>query len=191
MNKKQLILTNALKLFAKEGYEGVGVMKIVTESQVTKPTLYHHFGSKEGLLQDIYETYFGDFLRDIKAKLDLGDQLMTSIEESIVSYIRFASLNQDFFILSNHLRRGPSASKSKMIVNKYHQEELALVKALMMQISKVHINLKGKEELLAINFLNMINGYIEYKINNHELDDVDEQDITYLTKQFLYGIFSL
>ena len=66
MDKKELIMSNALKLFANEGYEGCGIMKIVTVSEVTKPTLYHYFGSKEGLLRGIYEYHFTQFLNRLE-----------------------------------------------------------------------------------------------------------------------------
>src|SRR3954452_6647407 len=41
----------AARLFATQGYEGTSVRTIVEAAGVTKPTLYYHFGSKEGLAQ--------------------------------------------------------------------------------------------------------------------------------------------
>jgi len=42
------LLDTALDLFSRRGYEGTGVQQIVTTAGVTKPTLYHYFGSKIG-----------------------------------------------------------------------------------------------------------------------------------------------
>src|SRR3954451_12678458 len=39
----------AARLFATQGYEATSVRQIVEAAGVTKPTLYYHFGSKEGL----------------------------------------------------------------------------------------------------------------------------------------------
>lgn len=41
----------AARLFAERGYEATSVREIVEAARVTKPTLYYHFGSKEGLAQ--------------------------------------------------------------------------------------------------------------------------------------------
>ena len=41
----------AAGLFATQGYEATSVRMIVEAAGVAKPTLYYHFGSKEGLAQ--------------------------------------------------------------------------------------------------------------------------------------------
>lgn len=49
----QLILNEAKKLFRKKGFSGVSVNDIVSASQITKPTLYHHYGDKENLYVEV------------------------------------------------------------------------------------------------------------------------------------------
>ena len=41
----------AARLFASRGYDATSVREIVEAAGVTKPTLYYHYGSKEGLAQ--------------------------------------------------------------------------------------------------------------------------------------------
>ncbi len=55
MDNRSTLLKCALDLFAARGYDGVGVQEIVEAAGVTKPTLYHYFGSKQGLLQALLE----------------------------------------------------------------------------------------------------------------------------------------
>lgn len=43
----------AARLFAERGYDATSVREIVEAAGVTKPTLYYHFGSKEGLAQTL------------------------------------------------------------------------------------------------------------------------------------------
>jgi AcrR family transcriptional regulator len=45
------IASTAARLFAERGYDATSVREIVEAAGVTKPTLYYHFGSKEGLAQ--------------------------------------------------------------------------------------------------------------------------------------------
>jgi AcrR family transcriptional regulator len=47
----QHIARVAARLFATRGYDATPVRAIVEAAGVTKPTLYYHFGSKEGLAQ--------------------------------------------------------------------------------------------------------------------------------------------
>lgn len=47
----QQIARVAARLFARQGYEATSVRQITDEAGVTKPTLYYHYGSKEGLAQ--------------------------------------------------------------------------------------------------------------------------------------------
>ena len=63
MENRERILRCALELFSSRGYDAVGVQEIVSTVGITKPTLYHYFGSKEGLLKALLlegQTYFSD-----------------------------------------------------------------------------------------------------------------------------------
>jgi TetR/AcrR family transcriptional regulator len=53
MDNRSALLTHALQLFAARGYDAVGVQEIVEAAGITKPTLYHYFGSKRGLLDTL------------------------------------------------------------------------------------------------------------------------------------------
>lgn len=191
MNKKQEIMEHALSLFASEGYESIGVAKIVSEAGVTKPTLYHYFGNKEGLLNSIYEFYFAKLMQRLKAVTAYEQDVIKTMEDMTTAYISFAKEYSLFFVLANHLRQGPLKSESHLIVKSYHDQELELITTLIYDISNHHTNLKGHEEFLVMNYMNLVNGYIEIHIRNNDLNKMDNQAINKLTKQFLYGIFSL
>ena len=50
------ILSTALDLFAVKGYDATSVREICEAAGITKPTLYHFFGSKDGVLQALVQT---------------------------------------------------------------------------------------------------------------------------------------
>lgn len=60
------LLDAALRLFAQKGFESASVRELAEAAEVTRPTLYHHFGSKEGLY------------------LELAERLCSSVEDSIL-----------------------------------------------------------------------------------------------------------
>jgi len=51
--KKELILDKSLELFRQYGYEKITITDICNECHMNVGTLYHHFGSKLGILQAI------------------------------------------------------------------------------------------------------------------------------------------
>ena len=129
MDNKEEIMEQALVLFATEGYESVGVARIVNDAGVTKPTLYHYFGNKQGLLCSIYETYFTKLLNVLK-RISYHQDIMNTFETMTSVYIDFAKENGTFFVLSNHLRQGPLKSESHLIVKPFHDEEKEIFKQI-------------------------------------------------------------
>ena len=55
------ILSTALDLFAVRGYDATSVREICEAAGITKPTLYHFFGSKDGVLQSLVHGGFEQF----------------------------------------------------------------------------------------------------------------------------------
>ena len=71
-----LIVERAAELFAQKGFAGTSIREIAEAAGVTKPTLYYHFGSKEGLVRHIIVAVMGDFARILTD--DLGRPTSTS-----------------------------------------------------------------------------------------------------------------
>jgi len=184
-------MEEALALFSMDGYESTGVAAIVAKASVTKPTLYHYFGSKEGLLRSIYEQRFNPFLDSLK-KVTFDDKdILTSFQRIFECYLNYSQRDEAFFWLVNHLRKAPAKGVSYSIVKSFYDQEEAIIKDCISSISKQHKNLKSQEAFLVITCLSLINGFIEVKLLKEELEDSTSEDMLRLTKQFLYGIYSL
>ncbi len=56
------LMSAATDLFNQKGYAGTSVREIVEEAGVTKPVLYYHFGSKEGIYLALFEETFAAFM---------------------------------------------------------------------------------------------------------------------------------
>ena len=70
MDNRSTILGHALDLFASRGYDAVGVQEIVDAAGITKPTLYHYFGSKLGLPNTVLEEHFSVLHRSVERAAD-------------------------------------------------------------------------------------------------------------------------
>ncbi len=63
------LLKAAVRVFDRKGYAGASVREIAEQAGVTKPTLYYHFGSKEGLLVAILTQAQHEFTHHIELAL--------------------------------------------------------------------------------------------------------------------------
>lgn len=53
LDKRQQLITTAFKLFYFQSVHGVGINQILQESVIAKKTLYHHFASKDELVEAV------------------------------------------------------------------------------------------------------------------------------------------
>ncbi|HKY23278.1 MAG TPA: TetR/AcrR family transcriptional regulator [Vicinamibacterales bacterium] len=63
------ILSTALDLFAVKGYDATAVREICEAAGITKPTLYHFYGSKDGVFQALVRTGFLEYRAMVDAAL--------------------------------------------------------------------------------------------------------------------------
>ena len=88
----------AASLFAKKGYNGVGVAEIGAASGFGRGTLYHHIESKEGLLHEIASQYIselvesghritGDYADPVLRLRALSRHLMSVISNSLAEIV--------------------------------------------------------------------------------------------------------
>lgn len=81
----------AARLFAERGYDATSVREIVEAAGVTKPTLYYHFGSKQGLGEALLTRPMTEFLAVLRAlNRDEADpiRLLTRTIEAHLSLLR-------------------------------------------------------------------------------------------------------
>ena len=97
-NRKEEILTVALHLFAKDGYEAVSVSQIAGELDMTKGALYRHYKSKRDIFDRIVERMEqGD--REQAAEHDMPEDDKESMREQYetVSLDEFVEYSKSMF----------------------------------------------------------------------------------------------
>lgn len=88
------LMTAAIGVFARKGYAATTVREIVEAAGVTKPALYYHFGSKEG----IYLAMMREAVSEFEATAARALEWEGPAEERIVRY-----LDAMFALILDHL----------------------------------------------------------------------------------------
>src|SRR3954447_25974979 len=82
--RRAVILTAALELFSRQGYQETGIDEIGAASGVSGPAIYRHFGSKQELLAAAFMDSFDRRRSQIHDRLD-G---VTAAEERLELLVR-------------------------------------------------------------------------------------------------------
>jgi AcrR family transcriptional regulator len=70
MDNREKILACALELFTARGFDAVGVQEVADAAGLKKPTLYHYFGSKSGLLRTLLVENFEKLFDEVEKAAD-------------------------------------------------------------------------------------------------------------------------
>jgi AcrR family transcriptional regulator len=79
----------AAGLFATQGYDATSVRTIVEQAGVTKPTLYYHFGSKEGLAHALLTVPLAGLVSALRAILNDESDPVVALERTIETHFAF------------------------------------------------------------------------------------------------------
>jgi TetR/AcrR family transcriptional regulator len=118
---RELILTQSMAEFAMKGYDGARVDSIARRCNLSKFTLYHYFGSKEGLFVAVLERAYQK-LRSHQHDLSIStNDPVRAMRQLIVHTFSAFLANQDLIALLNseNLHKGRHIRKSKIIRSLY------------------------------------------------------------------------
>ncbi len=195
MDNRESILDVALKLFADKGYDAVGVQEVVDAAGITKPTLYHYFGSKYGLLEAILDTGFGRLMDKVSGPMNSSD---SDVRERLFNvakaFLTFAVDDGIFFSFMLSLMYSPRSSDSYKAVKPHLLNLYQNVIDMFMRASDQLGNMNGRQEQFAMGFLGLLNQYAytyseKTLVTDEELKNhVTDGDIRALIQQYMYGI---
>jgi len=188
MDNRSNILSHALQLFASRGYEAVGVQEIVDAAGITKPTLYHYFGSKLGLLNSVFNEHFNVLYESVEKATEYHGDLPLTLYRTAAAYFNYANENKLFYRMLLSAWFAPPDSDAFIAMSSMAGKQQHLLERLFVQAASDHGNMKGRHRAYASTFLGMINTYIGLSLNGYiQLND----ELTFkAVHQFMHGIFS-
>jgi AcrR family transcriptional regulator len=188
MDNRSNLLEQALDLFSSRGYDAVGIQEICEAASVTKPTLYHYFNSKRGLLQALLDHHFLPLLTALEKSSTYEHDITYSLEKVIRTYFAYASEQMTFYRWQLTMQFAPQESEPHQAVLPYQKKQYRLIETLFKQTEADHGNMRGRSAAYTATFLGMINTYINLSYEQHLV--LDNELIYRVQHQFMHGIFS-
>jgi AcrR family transcriptional regulator len=180
------LLDRALELFAAYGYDGVGVQNICEAAGVTKPTLYHYFHSKRGLLETLLEERIDELLSPLTDLTGSEGDMREILKRAASIVITFAKKNPSFYRLYLSLWFAPTQSDGREVAAAFHGRHFEAMEAICDVAMRGTLGLKGGNRAATASFLGMLNSAIGLALNDYSaLNDRVAGD---LVDQFLFGI---
>lgn len=188
MDNRTKIQETALELFSARGYDAVGIQEIVKSSGVGKPTMYHYFGNKEGLLEAILKKYSKEFYERLKRAVNYEGDITLTLTNLAKVYFHFAREQKLFYRMQLSMVYAPAESVTYRLIFPHVGRQYKLLEELFVAAAEQHGNMKGRHKRYAVAFIGMVNTYITLLyMNQLELDD---ELIYSVVHQFMHGIFS-
>jgi len=154
---KGRILREAVQLFARKGFEATPVREIVQAAEVTKPTLYYHFGSKEGLGHAILteaRVKMEDYLREGTAGIDGAFEKLVGFVDA---HFRGCIADRDLALLLYGVSFSPEEAALTLDVQRFREGARAMLDEILHEAAREGV-VKGElEEEAALILMGIIN----------------------------------
>ncbi|WP_425830836.1 TetR/AcrR family transcriptional regulator [Streptomyces fractus] len=89
------LLDAALRVYTDAGEQGITVNSLTRTSGSSPGSLYHHFGSVDGLIQALLLRWLGRLLDELTAALERSRTPRTGIRAVVETYLRFIQEHPD------------------------------------------------------------------------------------------------
>lgn len=159
LDKQELLVRTAFKLFYTRGIHAVGVNLVLAESGIAKRTLYHHFPSKEHLVEAAvryrdrsYRAWLISRLENVPAGKSALLELFNAFDDWFHSRVPdidhfngcfFINASAEFGDRDNPIHRACAEHKADITASiRRHVDELALSKELTEEITSLVVLLK-------------------------------------------------
>ena len=186
-DNRSKILTCAINLFSSRGFDAVGVQEVADAAGLKKPTLYHYFGSKGGLLKTVLKESFVDLFAALE-NVEYNRNVVNPLLVVARLYFDFAGKHQALYRMQLSMWFSPIESEPFKAVSQVNERQQMILESLFLKAANDHGNMVGRHRAYASTFLGTLNTYIALALNGYA--KLDDDLVKKAVHQFMHGIFS-
>lgn len=129
LKSPERILYEALHLFSRKGYDATSVREICEAAAITKPTLYHFYGSKEGLYRALVDGTLEQFRRTLVEVLAAPGTAPEKLRRVARLYFEVARGSRELTRFLFSLVHNPPSSAPPTHIPEFYEGVVGLVAA--------------------------------------------------------------
>lgn len=126
---RERILEVAARCFSEKGFAGTTVRHICQAASITAPTLYYHFGSKDGLIRSIVFETLETFLGDVR-NLDEDADLEAALRDLTLRTFQFGADRPEAVRLIGAIDASPLPDELRAETTRLQRESLGAITML-------------------------------------------------------------
>jgi TetR/AcrR family transcriptional regulator len=120
-------LQKAIGLFSNKGYDATSVREICEAAGITKPTLYHFYGSKEGVYRAIVDGALQAFRTQVQEAIDRGGSPADRLRRVARNHFMHVRRDEPLLRFILALVHSPASSAPRTDFPRFYEEIVSLV----------------------------------------------------------------
>ena len=181
------VLDAALQLFADKGFASTSVREIVLKAGLTKPALYYHFGSKEGLLRAILEEGLAEFEARVHENVDTAVDARDALVKFMETCFEVASRKPEIASLIYQVIFGPEGSSPGIDVSDITRRNTALMMYVIERAVREGLIQETNAEQALLLLSGLLNIHLMAYLKGH-LKQLDPEMAHQAVDFYLWGV---